>query len=172
MTWALVVATYDRAHVLPECLRLAAEQTRPPVEVFPNGVPDCGATSVLDDPIPTIIWAARVVPPKDPQILIRAAATLKREGQDFRMVIAGSASPRHQWYFDQTRELIRDLDLGDRIEMPGWIDDLPAIYRRVAIGVQTSNTEGLSMTLLEQMMAGLAIVATDVGDRGIVKSCV
>lgn len=34
LTWALVVATYQREKILPQCLKLAAEQTRPPVEVI------------------------------------------------------------------------------------------------------------------------------------------
>ncbi|MEW6197153.1 MAG: glycosyltransferase family A protein [Planctomycetota bacterium] len=34
LTWSLVVATYNRAAVLPECLRLAAEQSVPPKEII------------------------------------------------------------------------------------------------------------------------------------------
>jgi len=34
MTWALVIATCNRREILPECLRLAAEQTRPPSEII------------------------------------------------------------------------------------------------------------------------------------------
>src|SRR5262249_34568845 len=34
LTWALVIATYRREHILPRCLRLAAQQTRPPAEVI------------------------------------------------------------------------------------------------------------------------------------------
>ena len=33
MDWALVVATYNREHILARCLRLAAQQTRPPAEI-------------------------------------------------------------------------------------------------------------------------------------------
>jgi glycosyltransferase involved in cell wall biosynthesis len=34
LTWALVVATYNREDVLPRCLRLGAAQTRPPLEII------------------------------------------------------------------------------------------------------------------------------------------
>jgi glycosyltransferase involved in cell wall biosynthesis len=34
LTWALVIATYRREHILPRCLRLAVAQTRPPVEII------------------------------------------------------------------------------------------------------------------------------------------
>jgi GT2 family glycosyltransferase len=33
LAWSLVISTYKRAHILPRCLRLAAEQTRPPAQV-------------------------------------------------------------------------------------------------------------------------------------------
>jgi glycosyltransferase involved in cell wall biosynthesis len=41
---------------------------------------------------------------------------------------------------------------------------MAALIRDCHIGVQTSHSEGLSIALLERMMAGLAVVATDVGD--------
>src|SRR5437762_11890391 len=34
LSWALVVATYERDQILPRCVRLAIEQTRPPAEVI------------------------------------------------------------------------------------------------------------------------------------------
>jgi GT2 family glycosyltransferase len=34
LSWALVIATYRREHILPRCLRLALAQTRPPAEVI------------------------------------------------------------------------------------------------------------------------------------------
>lgn len=33
LNWALVIATYNRRHILPRCLRLALQQTRPPAEI-------------------------------------------------------------------------------------------------------------------------------------------
>ena len=39
-SWALVIATYDRAEILEHCIRLAVEQSRPPAEVI---VIDAGA---------------------------------------------------------------------------------------------------------------------------------
>ncbi len=34
LTWALVIATYKRSHILPRCLKMAAQQTRQPQEVI------------------------------------------------------------------------------------------------------------------------------------------
>jgi len=137
-------------------------------QVFANGgpirdpaTPDPTPTPT---PPPTIVWAGRFVPPKDPQALIRAAATLHNEGLDLRVVLLGDALPHMRWFYDQTQELIDSLGVREIIETPGWVDDPHEILARCDIACQTSHTEGLSLALLEQMMGGLAIVATDVGD--------
>jgi glycosyltransferase involved in cell wall biosynthesis len=46
-------------------------------------------------------------------------------------------------------------------------EELKKIMNRAEISVQTSHTEGMSIALMEHMMFGLAIVATDVGDTAI-----
>src|SRR5204863_1399674 len=123
-------------------------------QVFRNGVPFAPARrEPSGDPV--ILWMARFTPAKDPQILIRAAARLRDQGVAFRMVLAGAAPPNLQWFQDQIAGLIRELRLEDRVSLPGWVDDARPLLERGAIAVQTSLTEGLSMALLEQMMAGI-----------------
>jgi glycosyltransferase involved in cell wall biosynthesis len=135
--------------------------------VMSNGVPARSPIEEECDP-PRIAWLGRFVPDKDPQCLVKACATLKAEGLQFRVVLAGSAPAAQRWYFEQTQDLISRLGLADVIEMPGWIDDVGGLLDHSAICVQSSHTEGLSMTLLEAMMAGACAVATDVGDTACV----
>ncbi len=139
----------------------------PRIEVFRNGVPVMEPTTGMQADEPVICWCGRIVPSKDPRAFIRAAAVLNREGLRFHAVLAGDSPAHLGWFMDETRALAAELGLADIVEFPGWVDDVAALIRRSAIGVQTSHTEGLSMTLLEQMMAGLAVVATDVGDTSI-----
>lgn len=48
LTWSLVIPTYKREHILPLCLRLAANQTRAPMEVVVvDASPDWEATRAL-----------------------------------------------------------------------------------------------------------------------------
>ncbi len=54
-------------------------------------------------------------------------------------------------------ELIACLDLLDVFDSPGWAPAPSPYLRKADIGVQTCHTEGLSLALLERMMAGLAI---------------
>jgi glycosyltransferase involved in cell wall biosynthesis len=99
--------------------------------------------------------------------MVRAAATLKARGFRFRMVLAGGANPTSS-YREELAETCTRLQVDDLVELAGNLDDrrIDGLLATSAIAVQSSVSEGLSMALLEQMMAGLAIVATDVGDTG------
>lgn len=169
LRWAL--SRCDRVYAPSRAVARELNERAPvrrPASVFRNGVDDPGPAEVRWRPVlesePAIVWAARVVPTKDPQTLLRALGTLRREGLRFRAVLAGSAPVRMQWYADRTREMVREEGLEGLVEMPGWVRDTAALFRSGSIAVQSSTTEGLSLALLEQMMAGLAVVATDVGD--------
>ena len=52
LSWALVIATFKRAHILPRCLKFAALQTAPPSEIIVvDASPDWAATraAVMSD---------------------------------------------------------------------------------------------------------------------------
>jgi glycosyltransferase involved in cell wall biosynthesis len=146
--------------------RLGANARVRNVGIFHGGVP----VTALPDSRPAaplgVLWIGRMIPPKDPQALIRATARLRDEGHRLDVHLVGSPTGHARDYFDQTCALIKDLGLADRVFAPGFVPDadMPAYFARAHIGVQTSHTEGMSIALMEQMMAGLAMVATDVGD--------
>jgi len=132
------------------------------VQVMRNGVPDNGLLGTPESPCPVVVWAARIVPEKRPEWFIQAAAAARSAGLPARFVLAGSSLSHHESYYGSIRRL--SAEFGEPVDFVGWIENTELLYKGAAIGVQTSATEGLSMALLEQMMAGLAIVATDVGD--------
>ena len=136
------------------------------VGIFYGGVPNSAVPARKETRSPLIMWLGRIVPSKDPQILIRAAARLWAEGLRFSVCIAGKPIPSTVWYMDETRALIGSLGLTEIVSTPGFVsdDELHEIMGRAEISVQTSHTEGMSIALMENMMSGLAIVATDVGD--------
>jgi glycosyltransferase involved in cell wall biosynthesis len=138
----------------------------PDVGVFHGSVPPCPRPAPASADPPRMLWAGRIVPPKDPQILIRAAARLRAEGLRFSLDLVGAPMAHTAWYLDETRAAVDRLGLGEVVRMPGPLPNvrLREMQAQAQIGVQTSHTEGLSLALLEFMMAGLAIVATDVGD--------
>ena len=52
--------------------------------------------------------------------------------------------------------------LGDRLKMLGYREDIPAILAAADIFVLPSHFEGLPMVVIEAMLAGLPVVATDI----------
>jgi glycosyltransferase involved in cell wall biosynthesis len=136
------------------------------VDIFHGGVPVLALKAVSARLTPSIVWLGRIVPSKDAQILVHAAARLFGEGLRFSVDIVGKPTSTTGWYMDETRALIDELGLRDDIKLTGFIPDpeLQELLRNADISVQTSHTEGMSIALMEHMMTGLAIVATDVGD--------
>ncbi len=136
------------------------------MKVFKNGVPIIKEKNKQTNNILSILWMARFSPIKDPLILIKATSKLYKEGFDFKIKFAGN-TPDREWLVNDIKKLAKKEGIEKKIEFLGWIDDTAKLIRNVDIAVQTSHHEGLSMSLLEQMMAGLAIIATDVGDTSV-----
>lgn len=77
----------------------------------------------------------------------------------WRATIAGDGE------VEATRERVAALGLGDRVQLPGWVD-AQAVAKLIAsadILVLPSHAENLPMSVIEGMAAGLAVVATPVG---------
>ena len=58
--------------------------------------------------------------------------------------------------------LLRDAGLGDRLRMLGYRGDIPALLAAADIFTLPSRFEGLPMSVIEAMLTGLPVVATDV----------
>lgn len=134
------------------------------VEVWRNAVPAPPLPDRRDREKPRILWIGRFGPVKDPVLLVRAATELRDRGLPFQVEILGDATEKMAWYREDLRRRIDEAGLTDHVALAGWVEDPGAHLARADIAVQSSRSEGLSLALLEQMMAGLAIVATDVGD--------
>ncbi len=114
-----------------------------------------GPASDKDAP-PVLLYHGRVDARKGVLDLLDAAGRLRDEGERFRLLVSGIGPT-----FDETEETIRTLDLGDRVEMTGYVDyeQVPQVYRRAEIFVSPTYAEGFSNTILEAMASGLAVVS-------------
>ena len=107
-----------------------------------------------------IIAVGRLVPWKGFAAVIDAIADLAVEMPDLRLVIAGSGPEE-----ENLRRIIAERDAGERVRMTGAIlhDALMEYFSASDIFVLNSGYEGLSHTLIEAMVAGLPVVATNIG---------
>jgi len=98
---------------------------------------------------------------KDYETLVRAAAcALGGDGPDLRFVVAGEGSgPLRQ----RLVELIDELELGDRVRLLGFVDDVRGLLSGLDIYVLSSSAEGFSLSTVEAMAAGLPVVVTRSG---------
>jgi sugar transferase (PEP-CTERM/EpsH1 system associated) len=102
---------------------------------------------------------ARLDKVKDQASLLQAFALLhKHTAQPCRLVIVGEGSQRAA-----LEQQIDQLDLGDTVRLLGNRHDVPALLAECDVFVLSSIAEGMPVTLMEAMAAGLPVVATDVG---------
>ena len=109
-----------------------------------------------NDPyIGVILAAGRLAPQKDFPTLIRAFAALG-DRPDLRLVILGEGPER-----PALTALVRDLGLGGRVDLPGFVDNIFAYMARARVFVLSSAWEGLPGVLIQAMACGTPVVSTD-----------
>ena len=79
-------------------------------------------------------------------------------------IIAGDALFGEQAYAAKLRQMVIDLDLGDRVHFLGQRHDVPLLMRACDAVVHPSiDPEPFGRTLVEAMLAGVPVIATDAG---------
>lgn len=112
--------------------------------------PELGLKSSL-----VLTFVGRLAPPKDPFTLLEAVKDLNN---DVVLLIVGNGELRLP-----VEKYIKEHNLGERVRLLGQRSDIPQILAASDIFVLSSRWEGLPYTIIEAMMAGLAVVATRVG---------
>lgn len=99
-----------------------------------------------------ILGVGRLHEVKGFDMLIRAFSKINREG--WKLVIAGEGSERNT-----LETLINRLNIADKVELPGLIDDMELYYKKSSIYVLSSRSEGYPGGLCEAMGYGCASIA-------------
>jgi len=108
---------------------------------------------------PLLISTGRLVPQKGYGDLLTAFAEVHKRHPEAVLVIAGEG-PLHNELTDR----ITTLGLKGYINLLGFRNDVPLLLGASDIFVSSSHWEGLSVSILEAMAAGLPVVATNVSD--------
>lgn len=109
------------------------------------------------------ICAARFFPQKNHRLLITAFAGLLKEYPDLKatLTLAGDGSTR-----EEAASLCDELEISKSVIFPGVISDLPKRLCEYDVFVLSSDYEGLPISVIEAMSAGLPVVTTNAGGVG------
>jgi glycosyltransferase involved in cell wall biosynthesis len=141
---------------------IARRDKAPPdrLRVIHNGVDVGRCSSSYHQPAdrPHAVAVGRLAPVKDLSTMLRAARIICDVQPDFRLDIVGegpSCSALHS--------LRAELGLQRHVIFHGVTEDVTRFLKGPTLFLQSSRSEGISLTLLEAMAAGLPVVATRVG---------
>jgi glycosyltransferase involved in cell wall biosynthesis len=146
--------------------QLALQHYPVEVTVIPNGV-DLSQRSVemihsAPSPnashLPSIVFAGRFVPQKNPLLLVQTLAALRH--LDWQCTLVGDGPLR-----PQVEAEIHKFNLQDRFHLPGWVTSEEVIdwFTKSDILFMPSLSEGLPVVGLNALAAGLALVVSGVG---------
>lgn len=109
----------------------------------------------------TVVMVARIDPLKDILTFLQAAARVRHRFSAVKFVIYGSVSVPE--YYEQCLALQAELGLQDAVVFAGHTSNMAAAYQSGDIITLTSISEAFPYSVIEAMMTGKPVVATDVG---------
>jgi glycosyltransferase involved in cell wall biosynthesis len=106
-----------------------------------------------------VLFLGRLEKGKGIYDLLHAIRQIVGRHPNIKLILGGDGD------LERTRAAIHQLGIAAYVELPGWVSG-PAkalLLAQAAVYVLPSYAEGLPMSLLEAMSAGLAVIATPVG---------
>ncbi|SFR99019.1 glycosyltransferase [Sphingomonas jatrophae] len=138
----------------------------PPHVTVHNLIDDAPSRARIGEPVehpwftakdrPIVVTAGTLSPRKGHGDLIAAFARLVEQKRDIRLVIFGEGPSR-----TELEAQVAALGIGDRVSMPGKVANPLRYFARADVFALTSHFEGLPNVLIEAMMCGCSLVATD-----------
>ncbi len=171
--WRILTNLAYKSADLITVLTQSAVKFFPPAQgyrtiVMPNPVitpvPEVTTERLL--PTPTLIAVGRLAHQKGFDLLIEAFSKLSDRYPDWHLTILGEGTSR-----PELETLRSQLQLTDRVHLPGQVKNVNAHLRQADIFVMSSRLEGFPMALCEAMACGLPVLSADClsGPREIIE---
>ena len=140
-----------------------ADPTR--VEVLANALPDAPLPARADGAVLRVLFLAVMTERKGARVLLRALALLRARGVAFEALLVGDGPDRPA---AEALAAALGLDAGAGVFFPGPAgpEEVARLMAWADVLAHPSSREGLPMTLLEAMRAGLPCVAAPAGAIG------
>ena len=113
----------------------------------------------------TIGMASRLIPLKNIEGTIYMMSELIKKGFDLHLLVAGDGPEK-----EILLQYASDLGLSDKVTLLGFVAEMEIFYEKIDIYCISSTTEDLPLSIVEAMMSGKPVLASNVGGiPGIVK---
>ena len=99
-------------------------------------------------------------PAKGYDVLLKAAALLRQSSYTYRFVIAGQGKGE---LYEDLLAMRKKLGIEESVQFLGFIDDAADFLANVDLFLSSSISEGLPLSAIQAMVAGLPVVATRCG---------
>lgn len=109
----------------------------------------------LPQDCPVVAYVGRITGIKRPDRFLAVAREVRRAVPAAHFVVCGEGD------FEPDPEAVADL--GDSLHRLGWRADVETVYAAADLVLLTSDNEGMPVSLIEAGLAGLPVVATNVG---------
>lgn len=136
--------------------------------IIPNPVVPPPEIVPLKKPLsrPMLLAVGRLHEVKQFDRLITAFAMIKDKHADWALTIVGDGPLK-----STLKQLGQDLELGDRLSLPGYVALPYTFFKQADLFIMTSRFEGFPNALCEAMACGLPVIATDcpTGPREVIR---
>lgn len=102
-----------------------------------------------------------LTPLKGQEEFLRAASQVLKQYPTAYFIIAGIDHSRGRKHRARIEQLIKELNLAERVRLVGWLEDLAQLYCALDVFVSASHTESFGLALAEAMASGTAVVTTE-----------
>jgi glycosyltransferase involved in cell wall biosynthesis len=110
-----------------------------------------------------VACAARLTPEKGVDVLVRAAALVRADVPDLRVLVLGGTQAGHEAYRAELTRLADEHGVADAVCFAGFVDRPYEHWTGARVYVQPSREEGFGLAVAEAMASGLPVVASAVG---------
>ncbi|MGO4914804.1 GT4 family glycosyltransferase PelF [Pseudogemmobacter sp. W21_MBD1_M6] len=146
-----------------QSMQRALGATEDKLRVIPNGIMLEKFAGIIPEPRPrpTAALIGRVVPIKDIEAFIAAAAVIRKSIPDVEVLIMGPTDEDPE-YYEMCKRRVTELGLEDTVVFTGRVNIMEYLPR-MDVMVLTSISEAQPLVILEAGAASIPCVSTDVG---------